>query len=225
MSDATPDVQAVVFDMDGLMFDSERLYFAACDAMLQRRGLRYTPELSHAIMGKPGLLAMETLAGLLQLPDSGQQLLDESLVVFLELLASDLQTMPGLFELLERLEQHRVPKAVATSAAWSLAEGMLARFDLIRRFQFILTCDNVTHGKPHPEIYQLACQKLGCEASRVVVLEDSANGIRAAHLAGCIPVAVPHDHARHFTYDEATLIAESLVDPRLLALCGLDAKP
>lgn len=222
MAQTSPKVAAVVFDMDGLMFDSERLYFESCDVMLQRRGLRYTAELSHEIMGKPGLLAMEGLAQLLKLPETGKELLDESLVIFLELLATDLKTMPGLFELLELLESHQVPKAVATSAAWSLAEGMLAQHDLIRRFSFILTCDNVTHGKPHPEIYQLACSRLGIDPPRVVVLEDSAHGIRAAHAAGCIPVAIPHDHARHFTYDEATLIADHLMDPRLLKLMGIE---
>jgi beta-phosphoglucomutase-like phosphatase (HAD superfamily) len=86
------------------------------------------------------------------------------------------------------------------------------------RFGFVLTSADVTHGKPHPEIYESAAERLGVAPAEMLVLEDSENGCRAAVAAGAVVVAVPGSHSRRHDFTGARLVAESLADPRIAAL-------
>jgi beta-phosphoglucomutase-like phosphatase (HAD superfamily) len=86
------------------------------------------------------------------------------------------------------------------------------------RFGFVLTSADVSQGKPHPEIYLRAAERLGIAAERMLVFEDSANGCRAAVAAGATVVAVPGGHSLRHDFSGAALIAESLADPRILSL-------
>jgi beta-phosphoglucomutase-like phosphatase (HAD superfamily) len=97
---------------------------------------------------------------------------------------------------------------------------VLSPFGWTPRFEFILTAENVTHGKPHPEIYLTAAQQFGVEPARLLVLEDSQNGCRAAVAAGACVVAVPGDHSREHDFAGTSLIADSLADPRIRELLG-----
>src|SRR6476620_6785347 len=96
---ATPRIAAVVFDMDGVIFDTEKLYFAAQDEMLRRRQHRFTPELAGRIMGMPGVPAMALIRELLGIEDPAQALYDESRVLFQSLLPTELQLMDGALDL------------------------------------------------------------------------------------------------------------------------------
>jgi beta-phosphoglucomutase-like phosphatase (HAD superfamily) len=82
----------------------------------------------------------------------------------------------------------------------------------------VLTAADVTHGKPHPEIYQSAARRLGVDVAEMLVLEDSENGCKAAVAAGAIAVAVPGGHSRRHDFTGARFIAESLADPRIYDL-------
>jgi HAD superfamily hydrolase (TIGR01509 family) len=126
--------------------------------------------------------------------------------------------MPGLLELLARLEAAELPKAIATSSGPSFVDSVLAAFGLAPRFQFILTCADVRQGKPYPEIYHLAASRFGLQPSEVLVLEDSQNGCRAAVAAGTIAVAVPAGHSRRHDFTGAALVIDGLADPRLAKL-------
>lgn len=216
-----PHIRAVVFDMDGIIFDSETLYFAAGQELLRRRGLDFTVEIAQSIMGVPGLEAMEMLRQSQILEDSALDLYQECQVIFDGMLATDLALMPGLLELLSRIEAKSLPKAVATSTARVVTDRMLSQFDLLQRFRFTLTRDDVQHGKPHPEIYQTACDRLGLQPEEVLVIEDSQNGMRAAKSAGCHCVVIPHELTRTLDFEAADIIAEHLLDDRLLQLAGL----
>jgi HAD superfamily hydrolase (TIGR01509 family) len=212
---APPRIAAVVFDMDGVIFDTEKLYFAAQDEMLRRRSHRFTPELAGRIMGMPGVPAMALVRELLAIDDPAQALFDESQVLFQALLPTELQMMDGAGELLAGARSRRLPTALATSSKRELAMGMLESFDLSRRFDAILTADDVTHGKPHPEMYQKACAGIGVEPGTALVIEDSVNGVKSSLAAGCYTVAVRHDHNRTVEFPPVAFIAESMRDPRL----------
>ena len=101
--------------------------------------------------------------------------------------------MPGLAELLDALEHGGIPKGIATSSGRRFTEHVLGRFDLAPRFQFILTGDDVSEGKPHPEVYLRAAANFGLSPANMMVLEDSQTGCRAAVAAGAFAVAVPGD--------------------------------
>ena len=220
MGKAPPDsrwLRAVVFDMDGLMFDTETLYHQAGHELLRRRNLIFTDEMYLRMMGVPGMRSMAMLAEEYGLPESPEALYGESQAIFRSLLDDGLRLMPGLLGLLERLEAIGLPKAIATSTRRDTADLMLGRYDFHQRFDPIVTSDLVTHGKPDPEIYLLACERLGVEPEHALVLEDSYNGVLSAKAAGCHCIAAPHELSRVFDFSAADLIIDSLSDRRLYA--------
>ena len=113
MSPARPT--AVVFDLDGLMFNTEELYQQVCHEMLRRRNKIFEPALLNAMMGRPARNAFQVMIDWHQLPDTIPALADESRETFAGILATQLAPMPGLFDLLAALEAAKIPKAVATS--------------------------------------------------------------------------------------------------------------
>lgn len=217
------DIEAVVFDMDGLMFDTERLYGEVARIMLERRGKRLTPELVSAMMGLRALESVGVMKEWHGLADAPGALVAESDELFMEFAERDLQPMPGLYRLLDDLEARGVPKAVATSSGRASAERLLGRFDLGARMAFVLTGEDVSHGKPHPEIYQAAAGRFGMAPCRMLVLEDSAAGMRSAKAAGCVCVVVPHDHSRGQDFGLSDAVADRLDSPVLYGLLKLTA--
>jgi HAD superfamily hydrolase (TIGR01509 family) len=216
-------MQAVTFDMDGLMFNSEDVYTLAGTELLARRGIEFTPELKDAMMGLPPQKAFEAMIAFHSLEDPWHALAAESDVIYLGLLAEHLATMPGLTELLAALERAGIPKAIATSSSRRLTAACLDPFQLTPRFSFILTSEDITHGKPHPEIYLLAARRFGVPPGEMLVLEDSHNGCRAAAAAGAFTVAVPGNHSRRQDFSAADLMIDSLRDGRLYEVLGLRA--
>jgi HAD superfamily hydrolase (TIGR01509 family) len=212
---------AVVFDMDGTMFDSEILYYRSGVEMFRRRGLEYTQELALKIMGVPGREAMRLVKEDHQFPESPDELYNESQSILREMMVEELRLMPGLLELIDLLEAQGATIGVATSTERDLTEEMLTQFDLRRRFAFVLTRNDVQRGKPDPEIFLRACQAAGRKPQEVLVLEDSYNGTLAAKGAGCVCVAIPHELSRAIDFSHADLVADHLLDERLLALAGL----
>ena len=208
-------MQAVTFDMDGLIFNSEDVYTLAGTELLSRRGCQFTPELKDAMMGLPPQKAIEVLIDRHALTEPWQSIAAESNAIFLGLLDRHLATMPGLMELLDALERAAIPKAIATSSSRRLTDACLGPFQLAGRFSFILTSEDIAHGKPNPEVYLLAAWRFGVPPGEMLVLEDSHNGCRAAAAAGAFTVAVPGDHSRRQDFSIANLIIESLADARL----------
>jgi HAD superfamily hydrolase (TIGR01509 family) len=219
MSPHTP--QAVVFDMDGLMFNTEDVYWHVGSEVLRRRGREYTRELCHAMMGCTPRSAFEIMIRWHALDDSCEQLAIESEEVFIRLLDDYLAPMPGLLDLLSALETAAIPKAIATSSQPRLVDAVLTRFEMQPRFRFILTADDVVHGKPAPEIYLKAAERFGILPGAMLVLEDSQNGCRAAAAAGAFTVAVPGEHSRTQDFTVADMVIESLADPRLHEVLGV----
>lgn len=213
--------EAVVFDMDGLMFNTEDLYFAVGEELLRRRGKKFTRELSDAMMGRPPQASFEIMIRWHNLSDTWENLAAESENLFIERIQGRVAPMPGLLELLAALESACIPKAIATSSSRRTLRAVLACFELEPRFAFTLTAEDVIQGKPHPEIYLKACQRFGLPPNKVVVLEDSEAGCQAAAAAGTIAVAVPGPHSARHDFSSATVVIDSLRDPRLYELLRL----
>jgi HAD superfamily hydrolase (TIGR01509 family) len=126
--------------------------------------------------------------------------------------------MPGLYELLEHIESRGLVKGVATSSGRGYLEDILNRFDLLSRFHLTLAAEDVTHGKPHPEIYLTAALRLGVQPGEMLVLEDSHAGTSAAVSACAFAVSIPNEHSRHQDFSHATYVASRLDDPYILQL-------
>jgi HAD superfamily hydrolase (TIGR01509 family) len=215
-------ILAVVFDLDGLMFNSEELFHKVASDALAARGKSFTPELMRAMIGRraaEAVLALKTLAGL---DEPVEDFLAETRARFAAEVDTAVHPTPGLFALLDHLRQRGLPLAVATSSRRSYAEQLLQRHGLRERFAFILASEDVERGKPDPEIYRKAAERFGVPAGSVLVLEDSAPGIAAAQGAGAFAVGVPHEHSPAEALAAADLIVPRLDDPALLALLECD---
>jgi HAD superfamily hydrolase (TIGR01509 family) len=213
-----PEIKAVVFDMDGLMFNTEDLYDIVLQSLLERRGKQFTNELKMKMMGLPGWKAFQVLKDDCQLSDSVEVLEHELHGQFYELLPAHIQMMPGLETLLARLEELKIPKSVATSSDRELANLALEMFDLPSRFKFILTSDDVTNGKPHPEVYEKSAEGLGVEPSEMLALEDSVIGSTAAAASGAYTIAIPGKHSMSGDFSHVDHVVDRIDNEKIMSL-------
>jgi HAD superfamily hydrolase (TIGR01509 family) len=214
-------IRVVVFDMDGLMFNTEDIYTGVGTELLRRRGHEFTAELKNEMMGLQPRPSFEAMIRRCNLSDTCEQLIDESNRLFVSSLEGNIAPLRGLMELLDALERAGIPKAIATSSSHELVDACLNPFDMRRRFQFVLGAEDISNGKPHPEIYLTAARRFAVAPAEMMVLEDSRNGCLAAAAAGAFTVAVPGPHSQDQDFSPATLVLDSLADPRLYAALGI----
>lgn len=205
------------------MFNTEELYQEVGTELLRRRGHVFTQDLLDRMMGRPSHVALQIMIDTHTLRATVEELLAETDEIFPGILRERLAPMPGLVELLAVLEKNSIPKAIATSSRRAFVEHVLGVFGYQPRFSPILTSEDITHGKPHPEIYLQAAQRLSVPPGQMMVLEDSENGCRAAVAAGAITVAVPGAHSQRHNFSGAALVADSLRDQRIYQLLQLGA--
>jgi len=218
MTDSVPTIRAVCFDLDGLMFNTEHVFYDSADVLLQRRGKVMSRGAMDAMLGRRPLESFQGLIDYLGLTEGPAELLAESRVIFHELLETRLQPMPGLFPLLDLIETVGKPKGVATSSPRDYLENVFGRFDLMPRFPVALTAESVVHGKPNPEIYLKAAGELGVRPEEMLVLEDTQTGTRAGAAAGAFVISVPHEHTAGHDFSQAGYIATGLDDPFITRL-------
>ena len=209
-------IKAVVFDMDGLMFNTEDLYDQVGQELLSRRNRVFSNDLKMQLMGLPGPVAYQLIIDQFDLDDSIETLQRESDEIFSDLLPREIRMLPGLEGVLTLIESLNLPKAIATSSHQAFATLALAQFDLAPRFEFILTPADVTHGKPDPEIYQQAAQRFGIPPAEMLVLEDSVHGSRAGAASGAVTIAIPGHHSAGGDFSHADHVETSLAAPLVL---------
>lgn len=213
-------IEAVAFDLDGLMFDTEALFFRVACETLEARGSRFTHEMMAAMIGRRAVEAghvLQTMSGVKAEPE---ELLADVRGRYLAVLDTDAAPTAGLMTLLDHLDDLDVPKAVATSSRRAHAERLLGGHGILDRFSFILGSEDVKQGKPEPEIYRKAAEGFGVRPECLMVLEDSRAGVAAARAAGAFVVAVPHEHSIAEGLGLADLIVPRLDAPALLARLG-----
>lgn len=216
-SDRLP-IRGVAFDLDGLLVNTEELYQHVGSELLRRRGRTFEADLLDRMMGRPQQVSLQIMIDWHGLTDTIETLAGETREIFVDLLDTRLAPMPGAALLLEQMVQRGLPRGVATSSGPDFAHDVLSRVGLRDRFGFVLTSADVTHGKPHPEIYERAAERLGVAPAEMLVLEDSENGCRAAVASGAVVVAVPGGHSRRHDFTGARFVADSLADPRIARL-------
>jgi HAD superfamily hydrolase (TIGR01509 family) len=183
--------RAVVFDMDGLLLDTELLWQRAEAELFRRHGAQYTIADALAVMGTSFDVTARYFAERLGQPgERGAVLVDELRVLMLEELRREVEARPGAVELVERLRD-RIPLALASNSSRPLVDAALRTAGLGDAFDEIVTSDDVEHPKPAPDLYLLACERLGVAPSQALALEDTAPGIAAAKAAGLTCIAVP----------------------------------
>ena len=183
-------IRGVIFDMDGVITDTERLFLRFWTQVMEEKGLPVRRDVVAHCVGLDHR-AIETYVRA-QLGETGIQVMQEAARRCQGYLACrPVPVKPGLDPLLEELERRRIPFAVATSALQSTARPRLEALGLLTRIRGLVTGDMVSTAKPEPEIFLRAAECLELEPESCLVLEDSPHGILAAHRAGCLPVMIP----------------------------------
>ena len=214
-------LSAVTFDLDGLMFNTEDLYQESGEIILARRGKKMTSDLLDQMMGRKAHVALQLMIDYHHLDATPESLIEETEEIFDELLPTKLAPMPGLLRLLDALESAARPKAIATSSARVFVDHVLATFQLTERFHFVLASEDVTHGKPAPDVYLQAATRHAVRPQQMLVLEDSQIGCAAAVAAGAYAVAVPNGQSRTHEFPGVEFVADSLDDSRVYQAVGL----
>jgi HAD superfamily hydrolase (TIGR01509 family) len=185
--------RAVVFDMDGLLLETEELWDRAEGELFRRHGDRWTFEDKLAVMGTSWEASARYYAERLGQPiERGRALIEEMHGLMKLELEREVRARPGAQELLERLRQmDGVRVALASNSSREIVDIALRVAGLTDAFEAIVTSDDVEHPKPAPDIYLLACERLDVAPQDAVALEDAAPGIAAAKAAGLFTIAVP----------------------------------
>jgi len=185
-------VKAVIFDMDGVLIDTEKHYNAAWCEAAQGAGFDFTRE--HALLLRsldPNHAAelMKELFGerfdYFAIREVRRKLVAERLAKY------GLEKKPGIDELLDFLHEKGIKAAVATATPIALTYQHLEKIGVKNRFDKIVSAKQVAHGKPAPDVYLYACEQIGEKPGDCIAVEDSPNGIKSAYAAGCKPVMVP----------------------------------
>ncbi|MFB9267017.1 HAD family hydrolase [Bradyrhizobium erythrophlei] len=185
-------VSAVLLDMDGTLLDTEKVYFDSLVAALN--GCGYTDDvvaLCHAMVGLPApaceAMLLDRYGADFPMADVNQAFIGHRDAM----MRAGLPLKSGTLELLNGLEAANCPMAIVTSSSRRSAERNLTLAGIRERFDTLLTLDDVTHGKPDPELYLKAAAQLGLMPAACVAVEDSNHGVAAAHAAGAITLMVP----------------------------------
>jgi HAD superfamily hydrolase (TIGR01509 family) len=207
-------IQAILFDLDGLMFDSEPHSLASWEAVLAERGVTLDQSTIGSILG----LLIDATARILieryNLPDTVQSLSEAKTEYQIAHLDGNVPPLPGLIELLDEIDRRGLKRAVASSGIRRYVEAVLRANDLRDRFSVVVTGDDVARGKPEPDIFLAAARALNVEPANCLVLEDAPAGVQAAKGAGMLCIAVPNSSVAQLDLSQADHIMASLNEVR-----------
>jgi HAD superfamily hydrolase (TIGR01509 family) len=189
--DGEPVIEGVIFDLDGVLIDSERVWDRARRETVERAGGRWSERASTDMLGMSAPEWSAYLRDALAVPLDAQEINRRVLTAVTAQLQRELPFMPGASGAVHRLAR-RWPLGLASSSNRVVIDLVLERSGLARSFAATVSSEEVEHGKPAPDVYLAAAQALGVDPRRSVAIEDSANGIRSAAAAGMAVVAVPN---------------------------------
>ncbi len=213
-------IDAVVFDNDGLLLDTEEAWTRAEQTLFERHGGTFTTEHKRDLIGSSPATSAAKLEAMLGMPGRGPALMEELHDLVMEESLDGVPPRPGALELLDAIRAAGLPVGVASNSARAFVERVLSGAGLLDgHFDVVVTADDVQHPKPAPDVYLAACAALGTEPERSAALEDSATGVEAARAAGMFVVAVPY--FPDLPVEGASLTVDTLADPRVAEALGL----
>lgn len=201
---------AIIFDMDGLLVDSETVWFIAEKALIEARGYVYSDEVRAQIIGLRVDTFLEKLHDIYRMTEPVSALYDELNARMLALIPTLVKPQPGAAELVDYVRAHDIPRAIASSSPMSIINAIVESQGWEAVFERRFSADDDAAGKPAPDVYLRAARTLGYDPARCLALEDSPNGSRAAVAAGMTCYAVPD--RSHSTPDKFAGITPHVFD-------------
>ena len=210
-------IAAVVFDLDGVLLDSEQVWDEAREQLAKERGGRWHPQALRDMMGMSSTEWSRYMHETIGLPEPPEQINREVVERLSAIYRKHLPVLPGAEEAVERLAA-RWPLGLASSSNRELIDLALELLGVDHLFAATVSSEEVARGKPEPNVYLEAARRLGVDPAEAAAVEDSHNGILSAKAAGMRVVAIPNSH---FPPDEAALAEADVV---LDSLAGLTAE-
>lgn len=202
-------LKAVIFDLDGLLVDSTPLHQEAFRLFIESFGKVYLPS-----AGREGMRIIDMVEDykeIFDLPGNVEDLYQKRQQIYYELVRNQLRLFPHTLPLLEKIKNRDLQMALATSGDKEYIRTLFTKFPQLKDyFSIIVASEDVLRGKPHPDVYQKALEKLGVTPKEAIVIEDSANGILAARAAGISVICVPNRNYPDADYSPADRIFPTL---------------
>jgi HAD superfamily hydrolase (TIGR01509 family) len=199
-------IRGILWDNDGVLVDSEKIYFEANRHILRRAGIRLTHELFADVSLKQGLSLMDLAAQKGWTRRHIARLREDRDRFYLALLRRKVSVFPGVKKTLRWLQQQGIRMGIVTSSQRVHFDAIHKKSELLHYFDFVLTRENYGRGKPAPDGYRQGLQRLGIPSRECLVIEDSERGLSAAHAAGLACVVIPHKHSVCGDYSKAVKI-------------------
>lgn len=204
------DLKAIIFDMDGVLVDSEPLHLIAMQKLLKRYDIAYSEHDNREFLGKKDIVIFEILIDRFNLDLTPPQFVDIKEQFMEELIVSQAAARPGVQSLLERARSYEVPMAVASSATLPTINLVVDTLKIRHFFKTLCSGDQVKHGKPAPDVYLLAAEQIGVEPKNCLVIEDTITGLTAGKAAGMFCVSIPCEATAHQDHSIADLSLSSI---------------
>ena len=214
-------IEAVVFDLDGVLLDSEEIWDRAREELARERGGRWHDQAQRDMMGMSSTEWSRYMADVIGLPEPPEEINREVVRRLTELYREELPAIPGAREAVERLAA-RWPLGLASSSNRELIDLVLELLGVERLFTATVSSEEVARGKPAPDVYLEAARRLGVDPTTAAAIEDSHNGILSAKAAGMRVIAIPN---AHFPPDEEALAAADVVLASLAELTPEAVEP
>jgi HAD superfamily hydrolase (TIGR01509 family) len=202
-------IEAVVFDLDGVLLDSEEIWDRAREELARERGGRWHDRAQRDMMGMSSTEWSRYMADVIGLPEPPEEINREVVRRLTELYREELPAIPGAREAVERLAA-RWPLGLASSSNRELIDLALELLGVEHLFTATVSSEEVAHGKPAPDVYLEAARRLDVDPTTTAAVEDSHNGILSAKAAGMRVIAIPN---AHFPPDgDALAVADVVLD-------------
>lgn len=203
-------ISGVVFDMDGLMIDSEPLQYIAVNKALEPLGITVNEDDFSGMVGRKSIENFSLLKKRYGFKETPETLEQRKIIAYHQIILTDLRPMPGLFNVLQMCRENGLILALASSSIRQDIDIVLKRLGLLATFSIIASGDQVQQGKPNPAIFLKVLEQTTIRAESFVVLEDTAHGVNAARAAGMSCIAIPNRYTLNQDFSQADRVMASL---------------
>ncbi|MGI9553740.1 MAG: HAD family hydrolase [Thermodesulfobacteriota bacterium] len=210
--------KAIIFDMDGVIIDSEPLWEKSEKILLNSFGLSYNPVYRDKILGLNQNDSANLLRDTFNLDKTLDEIIDERLKILLRLYKDELKLINGIENLIIDSHDYKLKVGLASSSPMKIINFVLNKFGLNKYFDAVISGECTENGKPHPDIYLEASKQLEVTPSECIAVEDSINGTISAKNAGMYCIAVPDPRLNIKDYQKADLIVKSLTAIKIAEL-------
>lgn len=208
------NIKGVIFDLDGLMIDSERYHFDAMSVLLSRYGKQHDEAWFEPMIGMDNIACAKFIIAQTNIPLTPDAYIKENYDIILEFLPEFCQPNPGLLDLIDDLLASELRLGVASNSYQPYVNAALSSLGIFEHFDCIVAAGDVQKAKPAPDMYLAVAHCLGLEPNQCLALEDSPVGMTAALQAGISCVVIPSPHVNESLFEEATFLYASLEEFR-----------